>query len=62
MPGTVTDLDEERTEREDTDPQIRLDRLRIQAHAQRLSAVKKQLDAMMTILRAAAKQVGALEG
>jgi len=61
MADVVIDLEAERTDREETDPQIRLDRLQLQVIAERLGLLEKQNDVMMKLLRAVAKKVGALE-
>lgn len=61
MADVVIDLEAERADREETDPQIRLDRLQLQVIAERLGLLEKQNDVMMKLLRAVAKKVGALE-
>ena len=59
MTGTVTDLDDERSDREETDPQIKLDRVELRSHRDRLAVLEKMLPEMMDLLRAIARKVGA---
>jgi hypothetical protein len=58
MDGEIVSLEEERSEREDTDPRAAIVDLQLREHGKQIAALTAEVGQMFELLRKVAKKIG----